>query len=595
MNHLPHIEEDILGKAYDHRLVRRLIPYLRPYTGYLIAAVFLSLILSGIELGIPYLFKLTIDKYILPGDFSGLLQMAVLFVVLLGMGFGIEFLFQYLVNYMGQKAIYDLRLQLFDHIQRFSVQVFDTTPVGRLMTRVTNDIQAINELFVAGVVNIVRDVFVLIGIVVMMLIINTKLALIVFLTIPLLIAVAENFRRNVRRTYRQVRTRLARLNAFMQETFSGIRTIQGYNREQKTFTEFNELNEALRKANIETVFHYAIFFPLVSFINSLGVALILWWGGGLALKNLLSLGSLFLFIQLIQRFFDPIQDLSERYNVFQSAMASAERIFRLFDTETEVEKIEPHIQPIQFNDSLEFKNVWFAYNHNDWVLENVSFTLKKGERLAIVGATGAGKTTIISLLCRFYDPVKGSICIDGKDIRSFAPRQIRSLFGVVLQDVFLFSTSVKENIRLWEENLTDAQLRSLADFVNASAFIDQLPEKFEENVRERGGRLSTGQRQLLSFARALAADPQILILDEATANIDTETEQLIQEAIDRLLTQRTAIIIAHRLSTIKHADKIIVLHHGKVVETGTHLELLARNGIYRRLYELQFKEGLNSS
>ncbi|MCX7766949.1 MAG: ABC transporter ATP-binding protein/permease, partial [Candidatus Sumerlaeia bacterium] len=354
-------------------------------------------------------------------------------------------------------------------------------------------------------------------------------------------------------------------------------------------------NESLRKANIETVFHYALFFPLVSFINSLGVALILWWGGGLAVKNFLSLGSLFLFIQLIQRFFDPIQDLSERYNVFQSAMASAERIFRLFDTETEVAKIEPQIQRIQFNEALEFKNVWFAYNHNDWVLQNVSFTMKKGERLAIVGATGAGKTTIISLLCRFYDPVKGSICLDGKDIRSFAPHQIRSLFGVVLQDVFLFSTSVKENIRLWEETLTDEKLRLLADFVNASSFIDQLPEKFDENVRERGGRLSTGQRQLLSFARALAADPQILILDEATATIDTETEQLIQEAIDRLLHQRTAIIIAHRLSTIKHADKIIVLHHGKVVETGTHNELLARNGIYRRLYELQFKEGLNSS
>jgi len=582
-------DDDVVGKAYDSRLMRRLLGYLRPYK-LQVAIALVSIIASAVlQLAPPYLTRLAIDKYIAHQDLSGLPVIAWQFLAVLLASFGLEYLQTWMMQLTGQRIMYDLRMEIYGHLQRLDLRFYDRNPVGRLMTRVTSDVDVLNDLFTAGVVAIFGDVFTLVGIMIVMLGMNWKLALGSFVVLPLIVLVTQWFRRNVRESYRVVRALIARINAYLQENLTGISTVQLFRREPLNFSRFEQINRDHRDANIQSIFFYALFYPAIELVGALAASIIIWFGGLQVKEGALTIGVLVAFLQYSARFYRPISDMSEKFNVLQSAMASSERIFALLDTPVSVVSPAHPVTPdAPFKGHIVFDRVWFAYHNEDWVLKDVSFEVHPGERVALVGATGSGKTTIISLLLRFYDVQRGQIRINGIDIRELELERLRSLFALVLQDVHLFSGTIGGNIRLGADTIDDAAVRRAATAVRADRFIDALSGGFDAPVAERGATLSTGEKQLLSFARALAFDRPILILDEATSSVDTETEHTIQQALHVLMEGRTTIAIAHRLSTIQDMDKIIVLHKGVLRESGTHQALLARRGIYYRLYQLQF-------
>jgi ATP-binding cassette, subfamily B, multidrug efflux pump len=654
-------EEEVLGKAYDSRLMRRLLTYLRPYRWQVTIAIASILLKSGADVLGPYLVKVTVDRYLAPvpsaasglwswlspNPLQGVAQISAIYLGLLILTFVLEFLQTYFMQWTGQQVMFDLRSQIFRHLQRMHVAFYDRNPVGRLVTRVTTDVDALNEMFTSGVVSIFEDFFVLAGILAIMLCMNWKLALITFAVLPFIIFATKIFRDKVRDSYRRIRIAIARINAYLQEHVSGMVVLQLFNRERKAYTRFSEINRSHMDAYKDAILAYACYYPVVDFFSAVAIACVIWYGGldvlakhsvtSIALdfrqhslipfhrvETVASLGVLIAFMQYAQRFFRPIMDFSEKYNILQSAMAASERIFKLLDSPVAVTSPAITKRP-QGPGRIEFDHVWFAYreaadetgtgleiadraepalgrpssasgnghstaSEPDWVLRDVNFAIEPGETIAVVGHTGAGKTTLISLLLRFYDVQRGAVRIDGVDVKDMDLGDLRSRFGVVLQDPFLFTGTIGGNIRLGTTRIQDAHIQQAAEDVNLSEFIRALPNGFNEEVRERGSTLSTGQKQLISFARALAHEPKILILDEATSSVDTETEFRVREALARMVEGRTSLIIAHRLSTIQRADKIIVMHKGRVREMGTHQELLALHGIYYKLYQLQYKD-----
>ncbi len=585
----PPPEDDAAPRSYDWALLRRLLGYLRPYRLTVLLAFLLIAAQSLLELCGPWLVKVAIDEHIARRDAAGLLPVAALYLLALVLAFGTRFAQLFLLTMTGQRIVLDLRREIFDHLQRLHVGFFDRTPVGRMMTRVTSDVDAINELFTSGVVTVFGDLMTLLGIMGVMLLLNWRLALVTFAVLPLFFLLTDWFRRGARQSFRDVRSWVARLNAFLQEHLTGMAVVQLFSRERRALAEFEAVNRGHADANLRSIFYYAVFYPGIDLLAALAAALILLFGGQRVLEGGLTLGALVAFIQYSERFWRPISDLSEKFNVLQAAMASSERIFGLLDTPAEV--VSPAApRPLQeVRGRVAFEGVSFAYVPGQPVLHDVSFTVEPGRSLALVGATGGGKTSIISLLTRFYDVSAGRITLDGVDIRELDPASLRGSLALVLQDVHLFSGTIRSNIALGSP-IPDERVRAAARAVGAERFIAALPGGYEAEVRERGATLSVGQKQLLSFARALAHDPRVLILDEATSSIDTETEQLIQQALGVLLRGRTAIVIAHRLSTIQHVDEILVLHKGRVRERGTHAQLLAQRGLYWRLYQLQYKD-----
>jgi ATP-binding cassette subfamily B multidrug efflux pump len=678
-------EEEVLGKAYDSRLMRRLLTYLRPYRLQVTIAIVSIVLKSFADVLGPYLTKVAVDRYLAPTNAStsglwswlsprpitGIAQISAIYVGLLLATFVLEFLQTYFMQWTGQKVMFDLRSQIFRHLQRMHIAFYDKNPVGRLVTRVTTDVDALNEMFTSGVVSIFEDIFVLAGIVGVMLCMNWKLALITFAVLPLIIYSTKIFRDKVRDSYRRIRVAIARINAYLQEHVSGMVVLQLFNRERKAYERFSAINRSHMDAYKDAIMAYAVYYPVIEILSSIAIACVIWFGGkdiirGVTVSSLsvefnrhslisfhavttvASLGVLIAFMQYAQRFFRPIMDFSEKYNILQSAMAASERIFKLLDTSPDVVSPAATSEP-EGPGRIEFDHVWFAYRNlereskqedpgkdhvednahvgtaapsgnshvgtaalgrpgrpegsavsksadgkldetPDWVLRDVTFTIEPGETAAIVGHTGAGKTTLISLLLRFYDVQKGAVRIDGVDVKSMDLDDLRRRFGVVLQDPFLFTGTIAGNIRLGTARIGDKQVEKAAEDVNLGDFIRALPNRFNEEVRERGSTLSTGQKQLISFARALAHEPKILILDEATSSVDTETEFRVRDALSRMVEGRTSLIIAHRLSTVQRADKIIVMHKGQVREMGTHQELLAHRGIYFKLYQLQYKD-----
>jgi ATP-binding cassette subfamily B multidrug efflux pump len=618
-------EEEVLGKAYDSRLMKRLLWYLRPYkwqTGIALGSILLKV---GADVLGPYLTKVVIDRYLapVPGEHTfldrflsskplvGIAQVAAIGVGLLIFSFLLEYLQTYFMQWVGQKVMFDLRSQIFRHLQRMDIGFYDKNPVGRLVTRVTSDVDALNEMFTSGVVSIFEDVFVLAGIVWFMLRMDRNLALITFAVLPLIGIATKIFRDQVRGSYRRIRVAIARINAYMQEHVSGMVVLQLFNREKRAFDKFSDVNAVHMDAFKDAIMAHAVYYPVVEILSATAIACVIWFGGNDVIRGATTIGVLAAFIQYAQRFFRPIQDFSEKYNILQSAMAASERVFKLLDTPAEI--TSPAVTKMPTGPGrIEFDHVWFAYRKTlsagvdgkpargdarapqtgepDWVLRDVSFTIEPGETVAIVGHTGAGKTTIISLLMRFYDVQKGAVKIDGVDVKEMDLPELRRRYGVVLQDPFLFTGTVEGNIRLGTEWIEDEDVEKAAEDVNLTDFIRALPGGFKEEVRERGSTLSTGQKQLISFARALAHNPKILILDEATSSVDTETEFRVRDALSRMVEGRTSVVIAHRLSTIQRADQIIVMHKGQVREMGTHQELLTQRGIYYKLYQLQYKD-----
>ncbi|MHB8541390.1 MAG: ABC transporter ATP-binding protein [Candidatus Acidiferrales bacterium] len=600
-----HHEEEALGKIYDARLTRRLLSYLRPYKWPVFFALALTLLVTPLELVGPYLFQIAIDRYIDPVlhhklslviGFRGILWVSAGLLAAMLLSFTLQYGQMRIMQSVGQKTMYDLRKQIFGHLQRLPMSFFDRTPVGRLVTRVTTDVDALNDLFASGVVAMINDFFFLVAAIAWMFKLNWRLTLAALAVLPLMLAVTWLFRNSVRDANRRIRTTIARINAFLQEHISGMSVIQLFNRERKASEQFSELNRSYNRAFKDAILAFALFFPAIEFISSTAVALILWFGGLRVLFAGLKVGVVVAFFMYSQRFFRPIQDLSEKFNILQSAMAASERIFKLLDEPLKVQSAPSPVTLEAPRGEIEFRNVWFAYrggenpSEEDWVLRDVSFRVAPGQSIAIVGHTGAGKTTVIQLLLRFYDIQRGEILLDGVNIRELGLQNLRRLFGIVLQDPFLFSGTIESNVRLGTESITLATAEQSLREVGLGPFIDSLPHGMATEVTERGATLSVGQRQLISFARALAHDPQFLILDEATSSVDTQTESLIREALDRLLSGRTAVVIAHRLSTIQHADRILVFHKSRLREEGTHQELLARRGIYYRLYQLQYKD-----
>jgi ATP-binding cassette subfamily B protein len=659
-------EEEVLGKAYDSRLMRRLLTYLRPYRWQVTIAIASIILKSFCDVLGPYLVKVAVDRYLAPvkGSTSGLwswlsprplhgiAQISIIYFGLLGFTFVFEFLQTYFMQWTGQKVMFDLRSQIFRHLQRMHVAFYDRNPVGRLVTRVTTDVDALNEMFTSGVVSIFEDLFVLMGILGIMLCMNWKLALITFAVLPLIVVATKVFRDKVRDSYRRIRTAIARINSYLQEHVSGMVVLQLFNRERKAYTRFEEINRSHMDAYKDAIMAYAVYYPVVDFFSAIAVACVIWFGGQDVMRGIVassvsvdfsrqtlvsfhlvataaSLGVVIAFTQYAQRFFRPIMDFSEKYNILQSAMAASERIFKLLDTRVDIVSPAVTKKPEGLG-RIEFDHVWFAYRDipgegqlsgasenrvgtaapgrpaekgsaavspgsindtaPDWVLRDVTFAIDPGETVAVVGHTGAGKTTLISLLLRFYDVQKGAVRIDGVDVKEMDLADLRSRFGVVLQDPFLFTGTIGGNIRLGTDRIQDAHVAKAAEDVNLGDFVRALPNGFNEAVRERGSTLSTGQKQLISFARALAHEPKILILDEATSSVDTDTEFKVRDALSRMVEGRTSLIIAHRLSTVQRADKIIVMHKGQVREMGTHQELLANRGIYFKLYQLQYKD-----
>jgi ATP-binding cassette subfamily B protein len=589
-------DDDVVGKAYDARLMRRLLHYLRPYrseAGLALAAIIAA---SVLQLAQPYLMKLAIDRYIPARDLAGVNRIAIAYLVILVGSFCLEYTQTWLLQMTGQRIMFDMRGEIYAHLQRIDLRFYDRNPVGRLMTRVTTDVDVINDMFTSGVVSVFGDVFTLLGIMIVLLTMNWKLALVSFAVLPLIALVTQWFRRSVRESYRTVRRLIARINAYLQEHITGMATVQLFRREARAYRQFDAINVEHRDANIQSIFYYAVFYPAIEIIGALAAALTIWYGGQWVLQGALTLGSLVAFLLYSQRFFRPISDMSEKFNILQAAMASSERIFKLLDEPVSiVNPPAPARRPPSAAGTIAFDHVWFAYNSNeagepDYVLRDVSFDVRPGERVGVVGATGAGKSTIINLLLRFYDVTRGRITIDGVDIREMALEDVRGLFSLVLQDVQLFTGTVADNIRLGNAAIADEAVARAAAAVHADAFVRQLPQGYASPVAERGATLSVGQKQLLSFARALAFDPRILVLDEATSSVDTETELLIRDALKVLMAGRTTIAIAHRLSTIQDMDKILVLHKGHLREAGTHQELLARRGIYYKLYQLQYRD-----
>jgi ATP-binding cassette subfamily B protein len=603
-----HHEEEVLGKAYDSRLMKRLVTYLRPYKWQVGIALGSILLKVGADVLGPYLTHVVIDRYLapVPGlrtplDFMlsskplvGIAQIAALGVGLLTFSFLLEYLQTYFMQWAGQMVMFDLRSQIFRHLQHMHIGFFDKNPVGRLVTRVTSDVDALNEMFTSGVVSIFEDVFVLGGIVWLMLRMNRNLALITFAVLPFIAIATKLFRDKVRDSYRRIRVAIARINGYLQEHVSGMVVLQLFNREERAFHKFSDVNATHMEAFKDAIMAHAVYYPIVEILSSVAIACVIWFGGNDVIRNTTTIGVLAAFIQYAQRFFRPIQDFSEKYNILQSAMASSERVFKLLDTPPEITS-PAVINTPEGPGRIQFDHVWFAYrtvasSEPDWVLRDVSFTIEPGQTVAIVGHTGAGKTTIISLLMRFYDVQKGAVRIDGVDVKEMDLADLRRRFGVVLQDPFLFTGTVEGNIRLGTAWIEDADIEKAAEDVNLADFVRTLPGGFKEEVRERGSTLSTGQKQLISFARALAHEPKILILDEATSSVDTETEFRVRDALNRMVEGRTSVVIAHRLSTVQRADKIIVMHKGQVREAGTHQELLAQRGIYYKLYQLQYKD-----
>ena len=581
-------DDEVLGKAYDARLMRRLLGFMRPHRvsiGWTLVAI---VGLSVLQLVPPYLTKVAIDAHIITGELDGLDTLAVLFLAVLVLAYVLEYAQTYTLQVTGQRIIFDLRMRIQEHLQRLDVAFYDRNPVGRLMTRVTTDVDALNDLFASGVVSAFRDIFLLGGIAVVLIVMDWRLAIVALSVLPLIALVTQWFRRHARRSYREVRGWLARINAFLQENITGMSTVQLFRREARHFDRFDTINQGHRDANIASIFYYAVFYPAVEILGALAIAAIVWFGGVWTLQGTLELGSLVAFVLYSQRFFRPISDLSEKFNLLQAAMASSERIFALLDTPVSVESGH---HPLPAGPGhIRFEHVWFAYRGDEYVLEDVTFDVAPGQRVGVVGATGAGKTTLISLLLRFYDVTHGRITIDGVDIRDVSLETLRSRFGLVLQDVYLFSGTVADNIRLGHDAITDAGVRRAAGAVHADRFITSLPGGFESAVAERGATFSVGQRQLLSFARALARQPSVLILDEATSSVDTDTEQLIQDALHLLMSGRTTIAIAHRLSTVQDMDTILVFHKGQLRESGSHQDLLAERGLYHTLYQLQYRD-----
>ncbi|HET7229422.1 MAG TPA: ABC transporter ATP-binding protein [Longimicrobium sp.] len=587
---LAHPEEEPLEKPYDMRLMRRLIAYVRPYRLRVAAAVALLFAGSITELAGPLLTKIALDEAIPNRDTGYLGLLVAIYFASLVLAFVFEYGQTLLTTWLGQRIMYDLRVQVFEHLQRLSLRYFDKNPVGRLMTRVTNDVEALNEAFSSGMVTVFGDVFTLVFILAAMLKLDWRLALVTFTVLPLVFAAAFVFRALIRKAFRDIRIRLARINAYLQEHLGGMRVVQLFGRERQAMERFAAINQDHTDANLRSITYYALFFPVIEVLSSVAMALILWYGGWQSLAGSISVGVVAAFLQYTRRFFRPIQDLSEKYNLLQGAMAASERIFELIDTAPEVgEAAEPVDLPVPGRGEIEFRDVWFRYDEGgEWILRGVSFTARPGERVAIVGATGAGKSTIINLLMRFYDVDRGEIRLDGVPIHRVPLAELRGRIGLVLQDVFLFSEDVRRNIRLGREDISDERVREAARRVGFEPFVQRLPAGWEQPLGERGTSLSVGERQLVSFARALAFDPLVLVLDEATSSVDSELEARIETALGELMRGRTSLVIAHRLSTVQHADQILVLHLGEIRERGTHAQLLEAGGLYARLYELQF-------
>ena len=579
-------EEEVTERPFDARLMVRILKYLVPYTRWVLLAFVLILITSVTRQAGPFLTKIAVDDHILVGDYAGLNRLVLIFFVLLVIQFATNYWQNYITQMTGQLAMFDVRHHIFSHLQRLPLRFFDRTPIGRLMTRNTNDVDALNELFTDGIVVVFSDIFTLVAIVIFMASMNAELTAVVCVVLPLMFLLTFWFQGKMLRAFRNARSRLARLNAYLQENISGMEVVQLFNREKRNGVKFSEINGRYLDASLESTLYYSLYFPIMEMFSAAAIAIVIWFGGEQVLGNTIQWGVLVAMLQYVPRFFRPILEISERYAILQAAMASSERIFELLDTLPEPEGGN-HRQSVSLGE-IEFESVWFAYQDEDWVLKDVSFKIGSGERVAVVGATGSGKTTIISLLNRFYEIQKGTIRLDGKDLREWDIEDLRRKIGVVQQDVFLFSGDIERNIRLGEMHITREALVQAAVDVNASRFIDKLDNGYAHSVSERGSTFSAGQRQLIAFARALAHRPDILILDEATSSVDTETEQWIQEAVERLMAERTSIVIAHRISTVRKSDRIIVLHKGIIRESGTHEELMKSEGIYRRLHQLQY-------
>jgi ATP-binding cassette subfamily B multidrug efflux pump len=606
-------EDPILGRAYDARLVRRLLGHVRPYGAAVGCSIALLLVASLADLAGPSLYRIGIDRYIAPSggggvrgtgaDLRGLAGLAAVYLAVLALGFGARWAQSYLMQAVGQRVMADLRAQMIAHLQRLSMGFFARTPVGRLVTRVTNDVDALNELITSGAVAIFGDVFTMVGITAVMVWMNWRLAAAAFAVLPVVYFITERFRLRSRDAYRAVRTRLARINAYLNEQITGMTVTQLFTQEPRRLGAFDDLNASHLEASLASTRNFSQFYPAIQLAGACGVALLLWYGGGQIARGIATLGVLVAAIQYAERFFDPLRDLADKFNIFQAAMASSERIFRVLDEPVQVEDPRDPAPLSRIRGELAFRDVWFSYDGGPdgsgalrdkgtaWALRGVSFTIRAGERVAIVGHTGAGKTSVINLLARFYDPQRGQVLVDGTDVRRFTQRDLRRHVGLVLQDVFLFSGTIADNIRLGNAAISDADVQRAAEQTGAARFIEALPRGYATELRERGAGLSAGQKQLIAFARALAAQPEILlVLDEATSSVDAETEALIQRAMAAALHGRTAIVIAHRLSTVRHVDRILVLHKGRVAEEGTHEALLARDGIYAKLYRLQFAD-----
>ena len=590
-------EEEAIGKTYDLRVIRRLIGYLRPYWLYVVGALALTLLTNILLSTQPYFTKVAVDNFIVPKEIDGVWLFAFAFFGVFLFRFIFSYFQEILLNNVGQRVMFDLRTEIFTKLQHQEIAYYDKYPVGRIVTRLTSDVDALNEMFTSGVIDVLGDLVAIFAFITWMFIIDWKLAIVSLLTVPLLFACTNWFRKHARNGFDRVRTRNAKLNAFLQEYISGAQTVQLMNAEEKAKRRFHEINDDYRNANIETIYYYSVFYPLVDFIGAIGIATVIFFFGFQNLNTVsaagagLTIGVLASIIQYSQYMFQPIRDLSDKFNVLQAAIVASHRIFILLDLDIEVTSPAEPKKSGPAKGRIEFQNVWFAYKGEDWVLKDVSFTVDVGENIALVGHTGSGKTTVTNLLMRFYDVQKGRILLDGVDVRDWNLEDLRSNFAVVLQDVFLFSGTVENNIRLGNKEISRERIEWSAKEVHADEFIRRLDGDYEFKVRERGAGLSVGQKQLISFARALAFDPKILILDEATSSIDTETEQLIQQAVERVMARRTALVVAHRLSTIQRCDRILVFHHGELRESGTHNELLTHRGLYWRLYQLQYADG----
>ncbi len=599
-------EEEALGKTFDRGHTRRLFKYLRPYAYLIVPALLLTLLANALGVLQPKFFQYAIDWYINPPEqvravlnydqrLTGLGLIALVFLFVRFLTFLVSYFQSVMLQSVGQHVMFDLRAEIYEKLQHQEVAYFDRNPVGRVMTRLTSDVDSLNELFTSGVIEGLGDIVTIFAVIGLMLWMDWRVTLVTLVTVPLLFAATTWFRKHARVGYDLVRTKLARINAFLQEHLSGAQTVQIFNHETKSLRQFHDINDDHRQAHIQTIFYYAVFYPLVDLIGAVGIALVIWYGGWRVMQNtplreVLSIGALVALIQYSQQLFQPIREISDKYNVLQAAMVAAHRIFRLLDTPVTIKTPEQPKRAGRAQGEIEFRNVWFAYKNEDWVLKDVSFKVEPGQSVALVGHTGSGKTTITNLLMRFYDVNRGQILLDGVDVREWDLKALRENFAVVLQDVFLFSGTVESNIRLGREEIGEERISWAAREVHADEFIKRLPDQYRTEVRERGAGLSVGQKQLISFARALAFDPALLILDEATSSIDTETEQLIQQAIERVMRDRTSIIIAHRLSTIQRAERIIVMHHGEIREQGSHQELLVARGLYWRLYKLQYAD-----